>query len=304
VVAIKEGRVIGKLGNVYANLSVNGSIVKAGLLEGLEVIPEERSWQCFRGILAGCAEASRDDRVGFGYAFSTKSSAKLNQKIGWSILGQVPVYAGFVNLQQALADRSLPPLLTWFGCLLGPAVEVSLKSVGCPLEGCEFKLIERFDADFDELWASAKESRAVAVVKDARYLNWRYLGFPGREHECWAIYREGQLLGWVAFRTRQKHREGCLLDMVARNNDPQILRALVEWTLQRFETHRVGLVRASFPADSPEGSVLRKLGFQAWTTLIAGIQLVVASTDQKNGTARSELRMANWHFSLGDWLYY
>jgi hypothetical protein len=304
VAAIKDGHLIGKMGNVYSRLSVNGRSVKAGLLEGLEVVPEERTWQCFRGILASCVEASRDDRVSFGYAFSTKSSARMNQKIGWSILGRVPMYAAFVDVQQALTDRSLPFPLPWLGRFLEPAIKISLKEVGDQFEAYEFKPVERFDSCFDEIWSSVKESRTVAVVKDARYLNWRYRGCPDRKHECWAVYQKGLLQGWVVFRTRRRHREGCLLELVARNDDPQVLRRLVQWTLQRFVANRVGLVRASFPLTSPEGTLLGDMGFHKWTTFIAGIELVVASASEKNGIAPPELRMENWHFSLGDWLYY
>jgi len=303
-IAVRGDLVIGKLGNLYSKLHVDGRTVRASLLEGLEVLPEERSWQCFRGILAGCLEASEKDRIGFGYALATNSTSTLNQQLGWSTLGRVPVYAAITCCAQMAADRSVPSFLAWLGRFADPFLRVNPKKYRDRFQGFEFRRIERFDSQFDDIWHSVKEFRRLAVIKDSQYLNWRYLGCPGRNHESWALYQGNQLQGWVVFRSRQRHREGCLLDLVARDNDPEMILRLTQWTLQRFVASRVGLVRASFPASSLEGEILRKIGFHTWTTRIAGIELVVTGTSEIRKETSFEKTMENWHLSLGDWLYY
>jgi hypothetical protein len=299
IVAVKDDLVVGKLGSIYLPLSVDGCSVKAALLEGLEVLPEERSWHCFRGILGKSLEVSRQDEVTFGYAFANKSSARLNQQVGWSVLGQVPVYAAFLDLRQTLVDRGLPVPWSWLGAPLNPIIGTTADKESSPDTGYEFKSIPHFDESFDELWDSVKVSRPRAVTKDSQYLNWRYLGHSERKHECWGIYHEGRLQGCVVFRTRQKFREGCLLDLLARDNDPQILRSAVTCALAKLRADNVGLLRASFPKKSPEGGLLREMGFQAWTTAIARIELVITAQERE-----SPMDMDSWHFSLGDWLYF
>jgi hypothetical protein len=168
----------------------------------------------------------------------------------------------------------------------------------------EFRKIARFSESFDTLWESVKESRPLAVVKDSAFLNWRYLRCPERRHECWAIYENDHLQGWVVFRTRHKYREGCLLDLIARNNDPKLIKAMVYWTLERLKADHVGLVRASFPSASPEGKVLQQIGFHSWTTSIARIELVVTIPRHKQLAGKFALKLEACHFTLGDWLYF
>jgi hypothetical protein len=304
ILAIQQDQVIGKLGHVYSTFNFDGCSVKAGLLEGLEVLPEKRSWQCFRGILASSLEVSQNDGITFGYAFANKASTRLNQQLGWSVLGRVPVYAAFLDVRQTLVDRGFASPLKWLGAPLQPIIGTTAGKEDSAVTRYKFRSIHHFDETFDELWDSVKRSRRRAVVKDSQYLNWRYLGSSGRKHECWGVYQNDRLQGCVVFRTRRQYREGCLLDLIARENDPEILRSAVDWTLSKLRAKSVGLLRASFPKGSPEGQLLLRMGFQAWTSAIARLELVVTTPNQKEEAGRSPSDLDNWHFSLGDWLYF
>jgi len=61
---------------------------------------------------------------------------------------------------------------------------------------------DRFAEDFDELWARAREQYRFTLVRDSRYLNWRYVEGP-------TPYRR-----WVA--RREQQAAGCLVAFVAR----------------------------------------------------------------------------------------
>ena len=52
IVAISDGQVVGKFGNVHRRFVVGGRRVLVGLQEGLSVLPAARSWRCYQGLAA------------------------------------------------------------------------------------------------------------------------------------------------------------------------------------------------------------------------------------------------------------
>jgi hypothetical protein len=158
-----------------------------------------------------------------------------------------------------------------------------------------------FDTSHDDLWSTLAPARPVCVVKDARYLEWRYRACPGRSHECWAAQGARGVEGLLVFRLGRRNREAYLLELLARNDDVECLRAMVAWLLQRLRGMGVGLVRASYPAHSAEAMVLREAGLRCWPGWPPPMSLLLAGDAQTEASAG---RIASWYFSLGDWLYH
>ena len=66
--------------------------------------------------------------------------------------------------------------------------------------GIEVTEVTHADAGFDELWARLRGEQAFASVRDSAWVNWRFLGSPLRRYQVMAARRDGQTLGYVAFR--------------------------------------------------------------------------------------------------------
>ena len=54
-----------------------------------------------------------------------------------------------------------------------------------------------FDEEFTRLWENVHDHYAIAVVRDAQYLNWRYVHNPVREYRIFAAREQGRLRGFV-----------------------------------------------------------------------------------------------------------
>ena len=76
--------------------------------------------------------------------------------------------------------------------------------------GVTVRAVERFDADFDDLWRRASPQWPCAVVRRADYLNWQFARQPGKRYETLAMYAGGQLAGYVVlfFRKPEASDEG------------------------------------------------------------------------------------------------
>ena len=174
-VALRDGRVIGKNGSVLLPMEAAGRETLGSLMEGLAVDPEERSWNCFRGLLAESATASIERGVRLGHAFTTREAGRLNTQLGNSNLGYVPVLLGLIDAGSIATRYGLPRVLAH---LLVAALGVRR---GIATDGdVEIRRGDRFDNRHTGLWSGEAISDRISVVKDARYLSWRYLQCPGR----------------------------------------------------------------------------------------------------------------------------
>jgi hypothetical protein len=300
VIASRNNRVVGKFGSIHMRLS-NGKEQMLGLLlEGLSIIPAERSWSCFSGLLSLSRDtSSAKNDAAFGFAIANSTSATLSPHTGGTNIGSIPLYSGFINVERVLASRRLPRSLAISGRLAQPFVGLKLPKQD---SGIEIRSIDVFDDEFNQLWANIEGRRKLTLVKDAAFLNWRYVDCPGREYSRIAAYRHNRLHGYAVFRATPSRRDGFLLELQAMDDDPQTMTTLLAHSVQVMNDKGVGLFSASFNKDSPQTALLKKTGFVSWGTRLWNMELAVVP--KAGGKSGPELQHENWSYSLGDWLYY
>lgn len=296
---VRDGRVVGMVANVYMPFVLSGQRKVGALVGDLRIRPSERSWSRYVGMLSSCGPQAVSDGVVFGYAIVPGRMVPLVAKLGALSLGRLPVCAGFLNIAPLIRGRGLPRLLSGVGKVAEPFVRVKERVLpGGDRESRE--MTGRFDASFDELWGSVSTGRPVAVVRDAAYLNWRYVDCPGRCYRRIAAFGGGKLQGLAVIRCKTQRRAAYLLELYARGDDPCTLSALLDSAVQLAATEQMGLVTACFPAGSAEERALRRMGFQSWAKHLWNVHLLVI-TDPA-APPSPVLGLPNWHFSMGDWL--
>lgn len=299
ITVVRDGRVVGKVGNVYMQLISHGERVTAVQMEGLAIHPSERSWACLRDLFATSLAERSKENVAFVFGFAVPLSAQLGKWLGGVSLGRTPIYSGFLNTVRALEARHVPYPLSLIGWLAQPIL--GLKTGKISYSDLELRWIENFDNTFDELWSTIEKARILAVVKDAKYLNWRYVECPGRLYRRLAAYRGERLEGLVVFRAVETTKNAYVLELLARDDNPQTMKALLFRTFQELKTQGNGIVTASFLKGSRAASVLQELGFKSWGTRLWDMYIIITTDPRKK--ACPELELKNWDFSLGDWLY-
>lgn len=89
--------------------------------------------------------------------------------------------------------------------------------------------IRHFGADADDLWDRAAAGKRIAVVRDQRYLEWRYVERPENRYRIHALHESGRLQGLVVTAVEDRHtlRSGFLMDLVCEEGRPDVAAALV-----------------------------------------------------------------------------
>ncbi|HZJ71592.1 MAG TPA: hypothetical protein VFF36_11730, partial [Planctomycetota bacterium] len=122
----------------------------------------------------------------------------------------------------------------------------------------ELRRIERFDAAVERLFAAAAPRVGLVGVRDARWLNWRYVDTPSRRHECYGLYRDDHLRAYVVAELADGQAQ--LIDHLAEDGDARatLLAGFTALVRER------GLDEASallFPHDAAV-PVLAELGWR------------------------------------------
>jgi hypothetical protein len=125
---------------------------------------------------------------------------------------------------------------------------------------------------------------------------------PVRQYGRLAAYRAEKLEGLVVFCTVAAQRKSVVLELLARDDNPETMGALLLRTCWELKTQGTGLVIASFPTNSRMATVLKELGFKFWGTRLWNMSITIAKDPRRQ--YNPELDLNNWEFSRGDWLDY
>lgn len=166
------------------------------------------------------------------------------------------------------------------------------------MAGAALETVTQFDAAFDRLWERVAAARAVAVVRDAAYLQWRYAAYPFGGIETIALRRDGEVLGYVAL-MRLLEDDGLhgavILDLVSLPDEPRVDAVLASAAARRAAA--AGAYALSALAPTPDTRrVLERRGFMARESARSPY------TYKPNRPEDAELLAdpANWLIGLGD----
>jgi hypothetical protein len=122
--------------------------------------------------------------------------------------------------------------------------------------------LEAFDDRVDVLWERARRADTAMVIRDHRYLNWRYIDRPDAKYLVYGFERGAELEGFLVARstTYEGMSWGYLVDFLAPENSPAALSALVDTAVD--ELRRLGASAVvCYLTDDAARSVLYRRGF-------------------------------------------
>jgi hypothetical protein len=199
-----------------------------------------------------------------GLATPNENAYPALKRLGWS-----DVYRLENRIRVVRPDRLLPGLtaLGGFGRagarLWNCAITAPFRR-GPADAALAITTITRFDERFDALWRRVAPGYGAAVVRDRRFLEWRYAEIPDRRYGIAAAARNGELEGYVVFYTRQRRglSFGHVIDLLVARDDPGARDALLAHAVEELERQGVDLVTCYLsPYDAFLRSGLRRLAF-------------------------------------------
>jgi hypothetical protein len=163
--------------------------------------------------------------------------------------------------------------------------------------GLVVREVARFGADVDALWDAQKRSMTMALVRDARYLNWRYADAHDGSYvlcEC-REQQSGALRGICVYTVCDFlfPRTAFLVDWLCPLDDRDATIAMVAAAERRAATDRANALAVLFPQLDPRFLAFQRLGFLVYGT---SYFLVVAPFVDRGTLFYRE----QWYHTCGD----
>ncbi|MGD0766148.1 MAG: GNAT family N-acetyltransferase, partial [Dehalococcoidia bacterium] len=215
-----EGRLVGQEVTIPIRVTLNAREYPASLSLNTATDPEWRGRGIFGRLLRDVCEISAKEGIAFTYGFPNQSSYPIFLRTEFKDIGSVPLLIKPLNprrlVQKATGNRLLataawPANLVWHQ----PAARPNRPGQA------EIVPVERFDDSFTAFWQRVKSRYPVMVVRDAAYLNWRFVNVPLRQYACFAARAGDAVTGFIALRVAPvaRFRAGLIVDLLVEDGE-------------------------------------------------------------------------------------
>jgi hypothetical protein len=197
--------------------------------------------------------------------------------------------------RRALRRPNWPQPLNWLvSALTLPIVKIVSRTR--PLRA-EVRLIQRFDDTFTTLWDELAPKFALAVRRDAAYLNWKYVSAPHVRYSIAVLRREDRNIGYAVYRHlhEPRGRVTLLVDFLTDPDDETALETLLQWIDREARQADSDKIR-TFATHAEFRRVLRRSGY---FQVKSSMEFVVKVNAIDVQPAFYE-NIDTWHVTIGD----
>ena len=233
-----------------------GGTEAAGTWSTDPLVVAERQRQGLGGSLLRAWD--RGTGVALGAALSAATRARLDE-MRW------PKAQPLTCLVKPISRRAFR-IPTWpvainrlVSALALPVVRVVSRSQ--PLKE-EVEVVRRFDARVDRLWDRLAGRFAIAVRRDARYLNWKFIEPPHVRYTAALLRRGEEVDGYVVYRhlREPQGRVTQIVDLLADPSDERGLKTLARWVDREARAADSDKIRC-YATHASFRRVLRRSGY-------------------------------------------
>lgn len=225
--------------------------------------PEARGKGNFKKCLVDLKNKISRDQIFFG--FPNQNSIRGYRGIGWSELGLMS---------------------TW----------VRLNIFSSSWENENIEELRQIPSDYDN-FARALQSQCSALVKDSRYLEWRYFNHPQKPYRLLGCRRNGVFLGLISVRRADVmgRRALLIMDLICEHHDvkAELIRSAAAWGYEQGCRLVVDLNNHFSQSDALALGFFRVPQF-----LLPKRQVFMGAA---SGGAAAVLLKDRWRLALGDW---
>jgi GNAT superfamily N-acetyltransferase len=304
--AESEGRIVGLRNFLFREVKVGNDVWLSVLTVDAMVHPDFRRLGIWSTLTREGVRRLRAEGIHLAVSFvgPHRNTYAGFRKLGWMDVGSIPLLVKPLRLggllAKALRSRRLQAPADRISAFLpGIRPRRRLPQAG----GLSIERIESFDGQFDRLWEQQSRERTFSLVRDQKYLNYRYRDRPGESYALFAAYRGRNLSGYTVVRRSLRMFDlsiGLVMEL-ATTGEPQEADSLVGEAVRYLDAEEVDAIGCLMMRHSPQYGVLRRAGFLPVPSRFnpRDYHPMVEADPTKLSRAMMADR-GNWHFTWGD----
>ena len=197
----------------------------------------------------------------------TEQMRSIQYALGWTEVGPLRTWFYPLHPLRILQQRFASPVVRALSAaaLAGTSRLRSLASGGSPNKPVAIQRIDRFDKRFDQFWRRMSNELTCSVVRDADFMNWKFVDQPGQDFLRLGFSYNGELLASavIAFLEPNEvysYRRAFIVDLLLERIDvPASLQVLHEIIKTCRERHADAVIVDI--VDPFAESLLQQFGF-------------------------------------------
>jgi hypothetical protein len=288
-------QIVGHMGAIPVRLKMNRVVRDTAWLVDTMVLESHRTDALGSRLMV---QAFED----LPFALSLGQTAEMRAillRLGWRQVAPLQTAQLLIRPQNVLKGK-MPSAVAWaagIGVTVSATVRDALRE-NSRFAACE---INRYGGEHDRLWDNAARDIGCAVVRDASYLNWKYVAQPGQEFVRLDIRDGDALIGSAVLMFREadrdyRYRRAFLVDLVAPLSDSAVLQRIVR-TVTGAAAQRGADALVCMHVSEPLTDALRACGF----LMREPTRFLVVSTGPMDMSTASQFVSADeWFVTQGD----
>ena len=301
-----NGQIVGYMGLIPVDIKMGDNLIRGAQAVDLVVHPTFRRQGMFLEIGKALVKEAAENDISFFYGFPNEPAYYGHLKYGWfyvcdiPLLGRPNTYSARALIRGNLGRlREIRFSKKFVRSSVDLATNMFLNRKAAhktPLvEDLKITSLLSFDERFDGFWNRVSNRYGIIVVRNTRYLRWRYFEKPETDYKVLAAEKDGRIEGYVILSiTKSEYRkDGFIVDALA--NSKHVAQHLVRAALGYFSEEEVESIRCRMKENSLWYGILKQNALLP----LQSIKLIARINSGKLSKTYESVA-ENWYTTMGD----
>ena len=200
------------------------------------------------------------------FGFPNQQAYPIHMKYGWLDICAFQLMIKPLDLRRILGKYVIHNkfLLEIFAMIGNLIIKMLFRTKNSPkVSGLTITKILCFDNRIDDFWKKVSDDYNIIVVRDKKYLNWRYFDAPNKHYMVYIAEKEGEICGYMVLGCKMKDDMtfGYIFDIIAPMDREDIIQCLILKAVDCFKKEKVVAIFAKMVANGVYRKSFLKNGF-------------------------------------------
>lgn len=256
-----DGQIVGYEGLVPVNIKIGNNIVRGAQIVDLVVHPNFRRQGMFLEIQKTLMMEAVKNGIWFCYGTTNERAYYGHLKCGWFYVCDIPILVRPNRYNSIRRNLGRLREIRFSKKLVRSSVDLASSMFHnharakiahkTPIaEDLKITSLLSFDERFDGFWDRVSDRYGIIVVRNTRYLRWRYLEKPEADYKVLVAENDGRIEGYVVLSIAKSEyqKDGLIIDALANSN--HVAQHLVRAALNYFSQEGVESIRCRMKENS------------------------------------------------------
>jgi GNAT superfamily N-acetyltransferase len=315
-VAEHNGQIVGHMALIPTNMKIGDKNIPSSQAVDLIVHPKYRRQGMFLAIGKTSTEEAGREGVDITYGFPNEPARSGHLKYGWFDVCKMFLLIRICNMQNMVSFFEKYKIVKFLNRqkMSRNAVKLVLQIISAVssflprifnriekdpnlAKDIEIHAITSFDNNIDSFWERVSKDYNIIVVRDKKYLNWRYFKKPDAKYTVLLAEENEKILGYIVLGSVNENNLslGYIVDILTSPDNERVIQVLISRAIEHFRKEVVDAIACWTLRNNAIYKILRYNGFVPFTScpFIARVN----STRLPEEFVRDH---KNWYITIGD----